>query len=520
MEFGTAARPDAVSAPMQGRKAAYFRHLAHRIADSKLAWTAVVAMLLLIQGSLVTVHEHWADEWQALQIALLSPNIEALLENLHYEGHPPLWYLLLRFIGAFTHPLSVLMIAQLAIALSIQALILSSLSLPKWQRLCVALSYFLLIEYGTLSRSHSLGTLVLITFFLARNIRLRWAAVAILPMVDFQFGLLSVAAIAILWRAGTWSSAGLACWVVSSLLAAWSVVPAPDMVAAQYPPEGIVGFLRSLALLSSQLIPLHVFPGRVDWGIPWPGALGVILGLLFVWMGDLILREDRFHRIVFHTFVWTCIIFSSSVYAFGIRHFTLAPILLILLVATNPGSSSRQHVLFQIWIALSAGLGIFGAAISFTMPFDVSDKAATFIRARELEKQNWVAWPDFTGTSLSSRLQIELGSIKKGCTQAFNRWNVDHRFDGAESMAAAFGGFADKHGAFYVATPINLENVAAHIPMRQIAYFPAGYNHYEIRLYEVAYRGRKPGNVVRRCTPQRLSISAWANPNFRYGLRF
>lgn len=520
MKFETLACSDAVRATAHDVFVRRVKQLASQVSVNTHVWAGAILCVLMLQASLVIIHEPWADEWQALQIALLSPDIGALLENLRYEGHPPLWYFLLRFIGIFAHPLSVLMIAQLAIALSIQALVLLCLSLPKWQRLCVALSYFLLIEYGTLSRSHSLGTLVLIAFFVVRHAPLRWTAIAILPMIDFQFGLLSVAAIAIMWRAGSRSSAGLACWLASALLAAWSVLPAADMIAAQYPSEGITAFVRAISLLSSQLLPFHVFLGRIDWGFPWPGALGFIMGILFIWMGDLILRHNCFHRIIFHGFVWSCIMFSSFIYAFGVRHLTLAPILLILLVSTGSQSTRGQRVLFKIWIASAAGLGIFGAGISFAMPFDVSDKAAAFIKARGLERENWVAWPDFTGTGLASRLQLELGSIKKDCTQAFNRWNADHRFDGAESMAAAFEGFADKHGSFYVSTPFRLNDVGAHIPMREIAFFPAGYNHYEIWLYQVAYDRKKSANIMRRCKPLRLPISAWADPDFRYGFRF
>jgi hypothetical protein len=45
-------------------------------------------------------HIHWFDKWQALLIAVQSPDIAELLENLRYEGHPPLWHLLLRGIAS------------------------------------------------------------------------------------------------------------------------------------------------------------------------------------------------------------------------------------------------------------------------------------------------------------------------------------------------------------------------------------------------------------------------------------
>ena len=484
-------------------------------------WAFAALGAFLLQAYLVIIHEPWVDEWQAFQIALLSPDFASLLENLRYEGHPPLWYLILRFVGLFVHPLSVLMTVQLAIALSIQALVLLRLPLPRIQRVCIALGYFLLIEYGTVARSYSLGVLFLISFFVIENRKFRWSMVALLPMVDFQFGLLSIVAIALLWREGDRSPVGMMCWFASALLAAWTVIPAPDMVQAQQPLKGIIGVLPTMSLLSSQLVPLHIFPGTIDWGLPWPGALGVVMGILFVWMADTILRYDRFHRLLFHGFLWACFFFSTIIYPFGVRHFSLVPLLLILLVATRKQADDVPHPAFKIWISIVALAGLFGAVVSFIMPFDVSDKAAAVMKQRGLEKEIWVAWPDFTGGGLVSRLQIEMGSVKKGCTQAFNRWDNDHRYRSVRAMGENFSDFADKYGSFYVSSAMNLDAVGKYVPMRQIAFIPPGYNHYEFHLYQVAYDRNPTGMRPPSCAPNRLPVSAWTNPAFRQNwLRF
>jgi hypothetical protein len=517
MEYRIAASPDARPRSALGAGLSQVRNLWCRIIDNEGIWAFAVAAALLLQASLVVIHEPWVDEWQALQIALLSPDFTSLLENLRYEGHPPLWYLILRFTALFAHPLSVLMIVQLAIALSTQALVLLLMPLPRMQRLCIALGYFLLIEYGTISRSHSLGVLILIAFFVFQNRTFRWSLVALMPMVDFQFGLLSIIAISLLWRDGDRSPVGMTYWLISALLATWAIIPAPDMIQAQQPHEGLMGVLPTLSLLSSQLIPLHVFPGKIDWGLPWPGALGVVMGILFIWMADTILRYDRFHRVVFHGFMWACFIFSTFIYPFGVRHFTLVPLLLILLVSVRRQNEAIPHPIFKVWIATVAAAGLFGAAISFIMPFDVSDKAAAIIKEQRLEKEIWVAWPDFTGSGLVSRLQTEVGSVKKDCTQAFNRWDIDHRFNSAKPMAEAFNHFADQYGSFYVSSAMDLDVVGKYIPMRRVAFIPAGYNHYELHLYHVAYNRPPTGMTPPSCGPKRLPVSAWADPAFRQG---
>ena len=70
---------------------------------------ALLATALLIVNA--AHREMWHDEINAFEIALHSPTLPALFHNLHYEGHPPLWYLLLWFASSLgTSPL----IAQVA----------------------------------------------------------------------------------------------------------------------------------------------------------------------------------------------------------------------------------------------------------------------------------------------------------------------------------------------------------------------------------------------------------------------
>ena len=87
--------------------------------DRPRNWIACALAVLILQTALVLTHQPWLDEWQALQISLQSPTITALLENLRYEGHPPLWYLILRAAGGVISPYWVLTVVQLPVALAI-----------------------------------------------------------------------------------------------------------------------------------------------------------------------------------------------------------------------------------------------------------------------------------------------------------------------------------------------------------------------------------------------------------------
>ena len=68
--------------------------------QKRAVWLTAVFTVIALQAALVLNHRAWLDEWQALQLSLQSPGLAALLDNLRYEGHPPLWYLLLRGASA------------------------------------------------------------------------------------------------------------------------------------------------------------------------------------------------------------------------------------------------------------------------------------------------------------------------------------------------------------------------------------------------------------------------------------
>lgn len=98
-------------------------------ADAWLAapsrWWPLVLGVLALQVALILAHRPWVDEWQALEIAVQSPSLANLFHNIRYEGHPPLWYLLLRALAApLPDPAWALPLAALVLALPIQAIIL------------------------------------------------------------------------------------------------------------------------------------------------------------------------------------------------------------------------------------------------------------------------------------------------------------------------------------------------------------------------------------------------------------
>lgn len=106
-------------------------------------------------------HVVWRDEVRALSLALQGENILDMFRAIHGEGHPAVWYLLLRGAHAlFARPevlqLVSLMVASIAILLLIFR---SPFSLPLIALLLI--SRFSIFEYSVMARNYGISMLLL-----------------------------------------------------------------------------------------------------------------------------------------------------------------------------------------------------------------------------------------------------------------------------------------------------------------------------------------------------------------------
>lgn len=123
-----------------------------------LALWAVAALFLAYH------HVPWRDEVRALTIALSGDTTFDMLRNLHGEGHPAIWYLLLRWGHALMQSPVVLPALAFIIAFAAMAVLAlkSPLKLP-----VIALFMFsalALFEYTVTARNYGLSMLVLFVF--------------------------------------------------------------------------------------------------------------------------------------------------------------------------------------------------------------------------------------------------------------------------------------------------------------------------------------------------------------------
>ena len=106
-------------------------------------------------------HAIWRDEMRALSLALQGDNVFAMLEGIHGEGHPAVWYLLLRGAHVLVGRPEVLQVVSLTVAsAAILLLVLRSpFDLPLIALLLV--SPFAVSEFSVTARNYGISMLLL-----------------------------------------------------------------------------------------------------------------------------------------------------------------------------------------------------------------------------------------------------------------------------------------------------------------------------------------------------------------------
>ena len=133
-------------------------------------WTtlAVYSILLLV---LSYHHEMWRDEVRAFSVAINAGSWGQLVTDLRAEGHPILWYVVLRVGYALTHSNLVLPAAGIVVAIGAAYVILRYAPFPLWLRVLALFGAFLGYELSVVSRNYGIGVLFMLLACIAYSSR-------------------------------------------------------------------------------------------------------------------------------------------------------------------------------------------------------------------------------------------------------------------------------------------------------------------------------------------------------------
>ena len=472
-----------------------------KVLSGQAAWIVAVTGVLALQIVLTACHRPWLDELQALQLSVQSSDIAKLLLNLRYEGHPPLWYLILRSLAPlFNDPVWALPVAALIFAIPAQLLILFAAPFTRTERILLSLSEFILFEFLTLSRSLTMGVALMIGIAaLWQRRRSVWMLIALLPMCDFLFGVVSLVFVTLRWRERRFYWPGALLWVGISLLAAWSVRPMPDISSALLPRGPLHDLVFWTANISTLGLPLHWNTGRLQWNSPAPPGIGGFALLGFFAMAWAELRSKTDYALAFGGFILFTMVFSMAAYQLSVRHLEVAAALLIALVwcKTVPlpagpfaDAAAPRTVWWRVWLLMASLCGLLTAGINLVEPFDRTPEAAALINKLGLHDKVWVSFPHSAGQGMAALNGMVFERLGEHCSEDFIRWNApdDKRVNDIKALNTRLAQKVAQDGRFYLLSWMKLrENPPL---LRRIAVVEHGYDGQDFALFVVG--GNQP----------------------------
>ena len=144
----------------------------HKILKKRRIEWFVFFAFIIVYIMVSIFHEPWFDEAQAWQIAKCANINDIFFTIPHYEGHPPLWHLILAVPAKLGVPFEIGLksIGFIISAASVFLLLFNS-QLPRMVRLLLPFSYFFFYQYGIVVRPYCLMLLVMILLGINYN---RW----------------------------------------------------------------------------------------------------------------------------------------------------------------------------------------------------------------------------------------------------------------------------------------------------------------------------------------------------------
>ena len=194
---------------------------------------------------MAVVDEPFFEEAEAWQIARSVTLKTLFLETTHYEGHPPLWHLVLMPLAKAGAPYELsLALISLAFTGTAVFLILWYAPFPRLVRLLLPFTYFFFYQYGVISRVYCVMTLAFVLAAMAyrrRNVRPdRYVAALILMCVTLAYGLVIAGGLALIWLWEIWREgrrkwdrriSWLAVLLAAALGVVWMIMPRADTYA-------------------------------------------------------------------------------------------------------------------------------------------------------------------------------------------------------------------------------------------------------------------------------------------------
>lgn len=367
-------------------------------AAQKVNWL-LLGSYVIVLGTLVWRHEMWRDELQTWTLVTHARSLGELVYIRRYEGHPVLWYLLLwPFARLSTDPV-LLQLVHTSLAICTASLVVFYSPFRFWEKALLLFGYYLLFEYGVISRNYQPGVL------LAFGIATLWPLATKRPLL---IGL----GLALLFQTNAFGmlvGLGIGAGWLLLLIREKQLVAYKPLIAILIAGAGLL-----LAWLSTATPPDATFNNAWDWRWRFSNLLDAIQtiyqGLFPIptfqlnfwnthWLSGLVLpvllslgcllvigwsfRKAPVSLVMFMIPALLIIAFSYSRYHGSVRHnghYMISLIVSCWVWRASPASpQSGSSWLFQLLLVMQCVAGLYAAYIDSRFAFSMARPLARYL---------------------------------------------------------------------------------------------------------------------------------------------
>ncbi|HEY4012435.1 MAG TPA: hypothetical protein VGM06_03810 [Polyangiaceae bacterium] len=440
--------------------------------DRRFAAWVLLAYLPLAVFSIVH-HEMWRDELHCWLVARDSATPWDVVRNRAYDGHPPLWYLLLWVLEKATHDPRSMQIVHVAIAAACVWVFAAFAPFGRSVRALFPFGYFMAYEYVAISRCYGLALLFALLLCVHHPRR------AERPLVTSVL----VAALALTTTVATMVAAGYLVTLVLDWLGAtragrehrngllWPIavggLACLAALACAWPPaDSTVAHVALPKTIPSDDAPTRLIAGLLP--IPRPD--------FFFWNSNALLSYEPFRAVA----LWVSLALAAwIVFLLSVDHtaaivFAAGSLLLVALFGGVYGGDVRHHGFFFVlflmgaWIARASSRGasrtkvplreaalaptlavvllvhVPAAAIALSFDyryvFSSGARAASAIRAHGLADALLVAEVDYPAITVLGLLgpHAFAYSPRTGRPFSFVKWTRDRHWDPTDEQTVDY----------------------------------------------------------------------------------
>ena len=406
-------------------------------------WAGLIALALTAQLALIWNHVPWADELQATALARESHMLTDWYWNFRYEGHAPLWHLLLKIPLAFTDDPTALKIVQSVVVLCSAALLHLRAPFSPGVKFLLSLNYFLFFEYGVIARNYSLTVLFFFGAIAFRRQPVAWLFIALLPQGGLQSVMLAGICGIIVLREQGWKWWGVllaGCGGVVALIWMWPAADFESLNTLRLDTTWLIRFIRAAYMNGTSILPVDYDLRLTGWDPSRTALVIVALGLV----GPIVLirsiaNRSRLLALLTALFIVANFFLAIHVYGIGSRHFSLWILLLIGVGWTAGKPSAPPRGPLVLWMVIAALSGPTAGLRQFLAPVFSTLETGEALREAGVAERLIIPVDVLLGAEVNGMWRLPTYDVTGGCLQTFARWRKP------VFMAPSFEDFTSQH---------------------------------------------------------------------------